>query len=210
MFEKHWGGALNVARVADGLPREDVLTKLNTLTGRDISLALFEAMEEGTELVDPALFELWCSLFSWGKIKTLKCAQLLEENAGRPVAEILREIMEEARYQIWKGQQQTVAEHSLSGDTHMSFPVRFNWVLQIEPPDQLRVGESYTFSKPENRIFPVGAPIDLIDMHRQAIAKVKVTTFTQNGTYTIGSFTVIKLYEGAEKEVLTNYWKENV
>jgi hypothetical protein len=92
----------------------------------------------------------------------------------------------------------------------MSFLVRFNWVLQIGPPDKLLVGETYTFSKPENRVFPIGTPIDLIDIERQAIAKIKVTAFTQDGTNTTGSFTVIKLYKGAEREMLTNYWKENI
>jgi hypothetical protein len=92
----------------------------------------------------------------------------------------------------------------------MSFPARFNWVLQIEVPEQLGVEQTYAFSKPENRVFPIGTPIDLISPDREAIAKIKVTDFTQDGDKTTGSFTVIKLYKSTEKDVLTNYWKENI
>lgn len=92
----------------------------------------------------------------------------------------------------------------------MSFPVRFNWVLQIEAPSQLQVGKTYTFTKPDNRVFPIGIPLDLINLEREAIAKIKVTEFTQNGEQTTGTFTVIKVYEAIEKEILTNYWKENL
>jgi hypothetical protein len=91
----------------------------------------------------------------------------------------------------------------------MSYTVKFNWVLKTEVRAQLKIGESYSFEKLGNRVFPIGTPIDLIDQERQPIAKIRVTTFTQNGTNTIGSFTVIKLYETTEKELLTNYWKEN-
>jgi len=82
-------------------------------------------------------------------------------------------------------------------------------VLQIEAPEQLEVGGSYSFTKRENRVFPTGTPIDLISPERQAIAKIRVTHFTQNGENTTGSFTVIKVYCGQEKEVLSNYWIEN-
>lgn len=92
----------------------------------------------------------------------------------------------------------------------MSFPIKFNWVLQIEIPAQLHIGETYSFSKPGNRIFPINTPIDLISPEREAVAKVRITEFTVNGKQTIGSFTVIKRYKSTEKEILTNYWKENI
>lgn len=92
----------------------------------------------------------------------------------------------------------------------MSFPVKFNWVLQIEPPAHVEVGQSYDFTKPENRVFPIGTLIDLIDNDRQAIAKIRVTRVTHEDKNTTGSFTVVKIYQSPEKEILTQYWKENV
>lgn len=91
----------------------------------------------------------------------------------------------------------------------MSYPVKFNWVLHLEIPAHLENGGVYPFLKPDNRVLPIDTPIDLIDPERQAIAKIKVTEFTQNGKETIGKFTVLKIYNGQEKETLTNYWKEN-
>jgi hypothetical protein len=92
----------------------------------------------------------------------------------------------------------------------MSFSVKFNWVLKIDPPADLTPGETYPFSKPGNRVFPIGTPIDLINEERQAVAKIRISEFTNDSEKTTGSFTVIKLYEGTEKETLSNYWKENI
>jgi hypothetical protein len=91
----------------------------------------------------------------------------------------------------------------------MSYLVRFNWVLKIDPPKQLAIGETYSFSKSGSRIFPIGVPIDLITLKRKAIAKIKVVNFAQDGQQTTGQFIVIKLYESEEQEFLTTYWQEN-
>jgi hypothetical protein len=91
----------------------------------------------------------------------------------------------------------------------LGFSVKFNWVLQIAPPAGLEVGREYDFSKFGNRVFPVDTPIDLIDVSRQAVAKIKVRSFTNTNDSTSGVFEVIKLYSGDEKTVLTNYWIEN-
>lgn len=52
----------------------------------------------------------------------------------------------------------------------VGFSVKFNWVLQINPPAGLQLKGTYPFSKSENRIFPIGVPIDLIDKERVAVA----------------------------------------
>lgn len=95
----------------------------------------------------------------------------------------------------------------------MGSAVKFNWVLQIEPPDNLKVQGSYLFEKDGNRVFPLGTPIDLIGPDRNAIAKIKILSFENStkdtGGITTGSFEVTKIYTGTEKSVLTNYWIEN-
>ena len=91
----------------------------------------------------------------------------------------------------------------------MGFSVKFNWVLQITPPRSLEINTAYAFSKKGNRIFPLDTPIDLIDMERNAIARVKILSFTNTLENTQGEFQVVKVYSGDEKRILTNYWIEN-
>lgn len=91
----------------------------------------------------------------------------------------------------------------------MGFSVKFNWVLQIDPPGDLRPGNSYPFEKSGNRVFPIDVPIDLIDGERNAIAKIKIRTFTNHSGATNGKFEVVKIYESKEKAVLSTYWREN-
>ncbi|MCA9383184.1 DUF2584 domain-containing protein [Candidatus Dojkabacteria bacterium] len=91
----------------------------------------------------------------------------------------------------------------------MGFQIKFNWVLQINAPSILEVRETYEFSKEGNRAFPLNAPIDLIDMDRNCLAKIKILEFTNEEGRTSGSFIVVKVYQGEEKKILTNYWLEN-
>ena len=91
----------------------------------------------------------------------------------------------------------------------MGMDMRMNWALQIDPPDTLEERARYRFEKPGNRMFPLETPIDLISMDREAVAKIKITEFTNRIGVTTGIFEVVKLYQSIEKEVLTHYWKEN-
>lgn len=77
------------------------------------------------------------------------------------------------------------------------------------PPVDLEVNSVNEFSKSGNRVFPLDTPIDLIDLERNAVAKIKVTSFTNDQNTTSGFFQVIKLYQGDEKKILSAYWLEN-
>lgn len=92
----------------------------------------------------------------------------------------------------------------------MGFSITFNWVLQIEPPQALEKEGLYKFEKPGSRAFPLNAPIDLIDLDRNAIAKIRIKSFSNQGGVTTGEYSVLKIYVGQEKAVLTRYWIENV
>jgi len=74
----------------------------------------------------------------------------------------------------------------------------------------LEVGKIYKFSKKEYRVYPVGLPIDLLNRNWEAVAKVVIIEFKNTDGRTEGKYKVVKIYEGKEKEVLTNYWRENV
>ena len=91
----------------------------------------------------------------------------------------------------------------------MGFSTKFNWVLQITVPETLEIGSTYEFSKPGNRIFPIDTPIDLINLEREAVAKIKIKSFLNQPSTTSGNFEVVKIYTGNEKQVLSNYWNEN-
>lgn len=91
----------------------------------------------------------------------------------------------------------------------MGSSTTFNWVLQITVPQSLKCSQCYPFEKTGNRIFPLNTPIDLIDVNRNAIAKIKIMYFLNKPSQTTGEFEVIKIYSGEEKTILTNYWIEN-
>lgn len=91
----------------------------------------------------------------------------------------------------------------------MGFSVKFNWVLQIDLNQSLKEQGAYPFEKIGNRVFPIDTPIDLIDMERNALAKIKITSFLNQYELTKGVFEVVKIYTGEEKTVLSRYWVEN-
>lgn len=91
----------------------------------------------------------------------------------------------------------------------MGFPIKMNWVLQIEPPKELELNVDYEFKKRENRVFPLETPIDLINGNREAIAKIQVNEYTNKSNITTGIYRVLKIYSEQEKRVLTQYWIEN-
>lgn len=91
----------------------------------------------------------------------------------------------------------------------MGFEIKFNWALKIDLEDEFAEGKIYDFKKSGNRVFPIETPIDLINERREAIAKIHVLEFRNTKTETTGKFKIIKIYQGKEKEFLTNYWIEN-
>jgi len=77
----------------------------------------------------------------------------------------------------------------------MGQAIRFNWVLQTDAPDMPKAGGVYEFSKPGNRVFPLNTPIDLIDPDRVAIAKIRITSFSNDKDSTTGVYKIVKIYE---------------
>ena len=96
----------------------------------------------------------------------------------------------------------------------MGFISEFNWVLKLKKeqgfPEEFEVGDMFDFFKSGNRLFPVGSPIDLINDRWEAIAKVAVTEYKQDGVNTIGKYKILKIFSGFEKEMVTYYWRESI
>ncbi len=92
----------------------------------------------------------------------------------------------------------------------MGFEIKFNWVLQVEASEVMEVGRKYTFEKEGNRAFPLNVPIDLMDLNRKVVCKIKILEFTNRPGQTKGFFQVLKIYSGVEKEILSQYWLENI
>lgn len=91
----------------------------------------------------------------------------------------------------------------------MGFKITFNWALQIDCKDSVEQGKEYEFSKDSNRSYPINIPIDLINLDRDAIAKIKILEFTNTEGKTTGKYKVLKSYSGEEKKILSKYWREN-
>ena len=58
----------------------------------------------------------------------------------------------------------------------MGYKTEFNWVLKLTSeqgfPKKIEVGKNYLFEKSEERIYPRGIPIDLVDKEWMPHAKV--------------------------------------
>ncbi len=95
----------------------------------------------------------------------------------------------------------------------MGYENEFCWALKLSSeqgfPARIIEGGEHEFRKKGNRSYPLNLPIDLVDADWNAVAKVRVTEFTNRGGETTGKFKVIRAYEGNEKSVLSAYWKEN-
>jgi len=97
----------------------------------------------------------------------------------------------------------------------MGHVVEFNWALKLKPAqgldeDKLEVGMIYNFCKEGNRVYPLDIPIDLINENWEAVAKIIIIDLENKKGKTTGKFKVLRIYKGKEKEILTNYWRENV
>ena len=81
----------------------------------------------------------------------------------------------------------------------MGYKIEFNWWLKLKPkyglPKKLEKGRVYNFKKPEERIYPIGIPIELhCYQHDNPLALVKITEFKITKNKTEGKFKIIKVF----------------
>ena len=94
----------------------------------------------------------------------------------------------------------------------MGYKAEFNFVLKLKPeqgyPKKLELGKNYLFEKTDERIYPRGIPIDLVDKDWHPQAKVVVEDVVISENKTRGNFKVIYLYNKQEKTTLYNIYKK--
>lgn len=88
----------------------------------------------------------------------------------------------------------------------MGYKTEFNWILKLDEeqgfPKKIEINKSYLFEKLEERIYPRGIPIDLVDKNFTPFAKVLIEDIIISKNKTRGNFKVIYKYGPIEKRVL--------
>jgi hypothetical protein len=101
---------------------------------------------------------------------------------------------------------------AIKEDRLMGSFYEFNWILKLSEEQgfakNYEIGLEYAFTKTGCRIYPIGPPIDLVDNSWVAVAQVVVTSVTLSQNATKGTYMLLRLYEGAEKSIRTQGWRE--
>jgi hypothetical protein len=88
----------------------------------------------------------------------------------------------------------------------MGYKTEFNWILKLSDeqgmPKKIEVNKSYLFEKPEERIYPRGMPIDLVNNEFSPIAKIIIEDVMISKDKTRGNFRIIYKYGIIEKKIL--------
>lgn len=80
----------------------------------------------------------------------------------------------------------------------MGYKIEFNWQLKLKPqfglPKKIEKGKIYNFKKPEERIYPLGIPIEVWDYaHDRALTKVEILEFKVSKNKTEGRFKALEI-----------------
>lgn len=94
----------------------------------------------------------------------------------------------------------------------MGYKTEFNWVLKLKSeqgfPKKLCTGKKYSFEKDENRIYPIGIPIDLADNNWKTHGKVIIEQIAVSKGKTKGNFRIVYIYDNNEKQVMSKILKD--
>jgi hypothetical protein len=96
----------------------------------------------------------------------------------------------------------------------MGYKTEFNWVLKLNSeqgvPKKIELDKNYLFEKQEERVYPRGIPIDLVDQDWTPHARVIVEDIVISKNKTRGNFRVIYKYGSIEKKVLEKIIKKTM
>lgn len=97
----------------------------------------------------------------------------------------------------------------------MGYITEFNWILKLKEEQGLNetnieVDKIYDFNKKDNRVYPLGIPMLLVNNNWEAVGTVEVLESTINKNSTIGKYKVIKIHQDVDKEVLTKFLQDNI
>ena len=86
----------------------------------------------------------------------------------------------------------------------MGFKLEINSILRINEKYELKVGNTYPFSKQGSRIFFDDIPVWLTDSNWNVLAEISIMSQTRKNNELTGSFRVDYVYAGEEQTVVTN------
>lgn len=74
---------------------------------------------------------------------------------------------------------------------------------KTQVPDPLEIGKPYSFTKNGHRIYQIKVPMDLRDENWKAYGRCVITEYTLGGGKTIGTFVMVKIFDGEQSEQVT-------
>ncbi len=96
----------------------------------------------------------------------------------------------------------------------MGYKIEFNWILKLNSdqgfPKKIEVNKNYLFEKQEERLYPRGMPIDLVNNDFVPHAKVIIDDLVISNNKTRGNFKVIYKYGPVERNILQRIIKKTM
>jgi len=90
----------------------------------------------------------------------------------------------------------------------MGYVTEFNWVLKLKPEqgldeEKIEVGNEYRFFKKDNRVYPLGKQIMLVNKDWIAVGMVTISEYKNDSSGTSGSYSVKDVFNEEEKLIIT-------
>lgn len=96
----------------------------------------------------------------------------------------------------------------------MRFETEFNYILKIREAQGLpatpKEGETYSFEKTIERIYPLHLPILLCDDDHNVIGKCIILAYTAGNKKTTGKYKIVSLFNEAKKKIFTGDLLETI
>ncbi len=96
----------------------------------------------------------------------------------------------------------------------MRFETEFDYVLKIREaqglPRQPEIGQTYSFQKTIERIYPLHLPILLVDDDYKVYGKCIILEYTAGGGMTKGQYQIVALFDAEKAKVFTDDLLETV
>jgi len=105
MDHSNIGHALSVIRLHRDVSLEELALLLTTQSQQAVGVPFLERAESGQEAISEGLLDAFCKVLQVTRPRILKLAQFLHECGDKPETELLKELLKETDYLLWKHQQ---------------------------------------------------------------------------------------------------------
>jgi hypothetical protein len=89
----------------------------------------------------------------------------------------------------------------------MGFKVEFNSIVRIDVPENIKIGEEYSFENEGSRVYFDDIPIWLVEKDWTAVAEIKITSQERKNGKIKATYKVLYIYSQEESEELTKIFK---